>query len=88
MLHRHRKGGSGGLQPPQYFSGGGRAPPNILGLILNYKLLPKVLKGFAHSPAPPIFMPLICLCVVESTVTNFLPQIQQSSSLSSHIMRK
>ena len=28
------RGGLGGLEPPQYFSGGGRAPPNILDLIL------------------------------------------------------
>ena len=30
-VHRRRKGG---LEPPQYFSGGGRASPNILGLVL------------------------------------------------------
>ena len=44
-----------GLEPPQYFSGGSRAP-SILGLIprcLVNKLLPKVLYCFALCQPPP-----------------------------------
>ena len=51
--------------PPQYFSRGGQSPLNILGLILrclvNYKPLPKVLKGFAPcQPPPPNIYAFMC----------------------------
>ena len=56
------RGGLGGWSPPNIFLEGAEPPqyfrPDSIMLTYYYKLLPKVLKGFALS-APPIFMPLI-----------------------------
>jgi len=63
--HRHRKEGAGGAGALPIFFWRGQSPLNILGLILrclvNYKLLPKVLKFFALCQPLPIFMPLLRL---------------------------
>ena len=53
----------GGLEPTQFFFWRGQSPLNILGLILrwlfNYKLLPKVLKGYVSPPNIYIALPWI-----------------------------